>query len=472
MRNGFMKQATVVGACTGYAAYCLFVGLAGIRTSPDSVFYLSFSPIVPTGYSVFLRLLGAEGAVVVQPLVFAASLAWLGLEIVRQWSSLALALAVIAGAVAVPELAALHSSVLTESLFMSCELMLLASMARFLRQPTSASAALAAVVAGLAATIRNAGYVFLPVLLVMTLVNWRRLGSPKARIVGAIALPMIALIAGERAIAYAVNGNRTTSLLGRHMFAKAALIEAPRAQEPLDPARSAIEDHLQGDFAPIRQVIATAPASIRSLLTVYYETCLEGPCTREMREATLGSLPETEQNSALARIAFGRIARAPGEFARLTIRHYVSLWTAYKQAHPDTTPLLNEFLSSRHPLPYESQAFSWREPGRVLQFQADPRVRFFQPAVAVIAWITGGLAALALTCGAIKRSPSALLTMAALSSLAAHAGILFSATFAPGISRFAVSFWPAVMTGLVCGFWTLDVLKGRNSASQSEAELR
>ena len=92
MRNGFMKQATVVGACAGYAAYCLFVGSAGIRTSPDSVFYLSFSPIVPTGYPVFLRLLGAEGAVVVQPLVFAASLAWLGLEIVRQWSSLALAL--------------------------------------------------------------------------------------------------------------------------------------------------------------------------------------------------------------------------------------------------------------------------------------------------------------------------------------------------------------------------------------------
>ena len=94
----------------------------------------------------------------------------------------------------------------------------------------------------------------------MALINWRRLGSPRTRIIGAIALPIIALIAGERAVAYAVNGNRTTSLLGRHMFAKAALIEAPRAQEPLDPARSAIEDHLEADFAPIRQVIETAPA--------------------------------------------------------------------------------------------------------------------------------------------------------------------------------------------------------------------
>src|SRR4029453_4466540 len=51
-----MKQATVVGACAGYAAYCLFVGSAGIRTSPDSVFYLDFSPIYPTGYSLFLKI--------------------------------------------------------------------------------------------------------------------------------------------------------------------------------------------------------------------------------------------------------------------------------------------------------------------------------------------------------------------------------------------------------------------------------
>lgn len=450
-----MKQATVVGACATYAAYCLFVGSAGIRTSPDSVFYLDFSPLVPTGYSVFLRLLGPPGAVIVQPLLYAAGLGSLGLEVLRQWSSLPLALAVVAGCVAVPELAPLHSSILTESPFMSCEVMLLASMIRFLRRPHWTTAAVSGLVAGLASTVRNAGYAFLPVLLVMALINWRRLSGSKAGVIAASALPMIGLIAAERSVAYVVNGTQTTSLLGRHMFAKAALIDAPRATVPLDPARSVIEDHLAVDFARIRQTLADAPPQIRSLLTVYYETCLEGPCTRELRAATLGSLPEAAQNRILTTIAFERISSAPAGFAQLTIRHYVSLWQAYKQAHPAVTPILNEFLATRRPLPYESLAFSWREPDQVLQFQADPRVRFLQPVVAAIAWITGGLAVFALLAAALRRAPPTLLAFAALSALTAHAGVLFSATFAPGISRFTVSFWPAVMTGLVCGFWTL-----------------
>jgi hypothetical protein len=463
-----MKQATVIGASVSYLAYCLFVGSAGIRTSPDSAFYLSFSPIVPTGYSIFLKLLGATGAANVQPLLFATALGWLGLEILRQWSSLLLALAVMAGCVAVPDLASLHSSILTESLFISCELMMLASMVRFLRRPESTAAALAGVFAGLAATVRNAGYAFFPVLLIMALMNWRRLGASRARVLAAIALPMIGCVATERAIAHVVNGSEATSLLGRHMFAKAALIEAPRAAAPLDPARSIIEDHLEVDFARIRETIATAPPSIRSLLTVYYETCLQGPCAREMREAAIGSLPEAAQNAILANVAFQRIAHAPANFARLTIRHYASLWIAYKQAHPDTTPILNEFLSTHRPLPYESLAFSWREPDRVLQFAADPRVRFLQPAVAAIAWLTGALAVAAVVLGVLRQMPSSLFAMAALSALTAHAGVLFSATFAPGISRFTVSFWPAVMVGVVCGVWTL-ISRGGKGLRQTNA---
>jgi hypothetical protein len=455
-----MKQATVVGACASYAAYCLFVGAAGIRTSPDSVFYLDFSPIVPAGYSVFLKLLGVQGAVIVQPLLFASALGWLAFETLRQWSSLPLALSAIAGCIAAPGLAALHASIMTESVFMSCEVMVLAAVTRFIRRPDWRVALLAGVIAGLASTVRNAGYVFFPVLLVMALFHWRRLGKSRASAIAAVTLPVIGLIAGERAIAHIVNGDRATSLLGRHMFAKAALIEAPPAKPPFDSARTIIEDHLEVDFARIRQTIAAAPPSIQSLLTVYYETCLQGPCTRQMREAAIGLLPEVTQNAILANVALERIARAPVNFAALTVRHYLSLWVAYKQAHPQTTPVLNEFLSTYRPLPYETQAFSWRDPGRPLQFEADERVRFLQPLVIAAAWITGALAVIALCYGALRRPPPPLLAVASLSSLAAHAGVLFSATFAPGISRFTVSFWPAVMTGLVFAFWAF-VVRGK-----------
>jgi hypothetical protein len=140
--------------------------------------------------------------------------------------------------------------------------------------------------------------------------------------------------------------------------------------------------------------------------------------------------------------------------------HYTSLWVAYKQAHPETTPILNEFLFSRRPLPYEALALSWRDPNQPLRFEAEARVRYLQPAVLVIAWLTGALALLAIVSGLARRTSSPLLTVAALAALTAHAGVLFSATFAPGISRFTVSFWPAVMASLVFAFWSM-VLWGK-----------
>jgi hypothetical protein len=276
----------------------------------------------------------------------------------------------------------------------------------------------------------------------------------------AVTLPVFGLIAAERVVAHVENGDLATSLLGRHLFAKAALIDAPRATPPLDSTRTVIEDYLEVDFARIRQAIAAAPPSIQSVLTVYYETCLEGPCARQMREAAIGSLPEATQNAMLVNIALQRIAHAPANFARLTIRNYVALWVAYKQAHPKTTSILNEFLATHRPLPYEALALSWRDPNRVLQLEADERVRLLQPVVIAAAWITGALAVIALLSAMLRRTLPPLLAVASLSALAAHAGVLFSATFAPGISRFTVSFWPAVMTSLVFVFWSI-VVRGK-----------
>jgi hypothetical protein len=38
------------------------------------------------------------------------------------------------------------------------------------------------------------------------------------------------------------------------------------------------------------------------------------------------------------------------------------------------------------------------------------------------------------------------LTVACVAALTAHSGLIFSATFAAGIARFMVAFWPAVTT--------------------------
>ncbi len=75
-------MAIVFSLCAAYVAYCLGTNPAGPFTTPDSVHYLNTSPIVPLGYPFFLKIVGARGAIVAQPILFAAALAFLGREIV------------------------------------------------------------------------------------------------------------------------------------------------------------------------------------------------------------------------------------------------------------------------------------------------------------------------------------------------------------------------------------------------------
>jgi hypothetical protein len=80
-------------------------------------------------------------------------------------------------------------------------------------------------------------------------------------------------------------------------------------------------------------------------------------------------------------------------------------------------------------------------------------VRFMQPVVILIGWLTGCLALLGLAAGAARRPLPLALCVACLASLTAHAGLLFSALLAAGISRFMVSLWPATMTAVLFGGW-------------------
>ena len=105
--------------CAAYAAYCLVTNPAGPITTPDSIHYLNMTPIVPLGYPVFLKMTGARGAIIAQPILFAAALAFLGREIVRTTRSTWLAVAVVAGCMIVPQIREFHASILSESLFLS-----------------------------------------------------------------------------------------------------------------------------------------------------------------------------------------------------------------------------------------------------------------------------------------------------------------------------------------------------------------
>ncbi len=112
-------MAIVLALCAAYVAYCLGTNPAGPFTTPDSIHYLEAWPIVSLGYPFFLKIVGARGAIVAQPILFGAALAFLGREIVRLTRSTWLAAAVVIATVALPQIREFHASILSESLFLS-----------------------------------------------------------------------------------------------------------------------------------------------------------------------------------------------------------------------------------------------------------------------------------------------------------------------------------------------------------------
>src|SRR6185436_19187967 len=241
--------------------------------------------------------------------LFGAALACLGTELVRVTRSAWLAVAVLIATMALPQIREFHASILSESLFLSLLVMFLALAVRFTYFPTWHWMVLIALSAGLAGTVRRTGFALMPVMIIMVLLERRRLkGSQPALFFVAAIAPFLAVIGVEQAIAPIVHHGHTSSLMGRHMFAKAALIDAPpsfasaTAGKPAadaDPVRAALDRHLENDYQPIRGFLASAPRDLRAVLSLYYETCLQGGCVDRSREV-MPDLDEAGQTKTLA----------------------------------------------------------------------------------------------------------------------------------------------------------------------------
>jgi hypothetical protein len=349
-------------------------------------------------------------------------------------------------------------------LFLSLLVVFLALAVRFMRVPAWRLMVLLAITAGVAATVRRTGFAFVPVMLVMVLLQRRHLsGSETALLLVAALGPFAMIAATEQVAAPIIHAGAPSSLLGRHIFAKAALIEAPAAPSGTDPVRRALDDQLENAFAPIRSMLASAPDNVRGVLTIDYETCLQGGCADQARAATKETI-EARQTEIMGAAGSARIGRAPMEFLKLTWRHYASLWTVNRLRHPDTARDLNAFLATHRPLPYEELALSLG-PDRTLEFTASPNVRYAQYAISAVAIITGLLALLACVAAiAIPRLPPAL-AIAAVSALTAHGGLILTALLAAGFSRFLLGLWPAIVVAggfALFSFSTGERENGRN----------
>jgi Ca2+/Na+ antiporter len=452
-------MAGVYALCAAYAAYCLVSNPAGPITTPDSIRYLDMWPNYPMGYQLFLKLTGERGAIIAQPILYAAALALLGREIVRATGSTWLALAILAGSMVLPQLREFHASILSESVFLSLLVIFLALAVRYMHHPTWKLMAAIAITAGLSAMVRRTGFALAPVILVMLLMQRRPF------IDFAAALASFALVLSlDQAATRVIHGDEASSLMGRHLFAKAALIdvrpsaEATEDKPPATPA-GAIEDQLENTYAPIRRMLASAPTSVRAVLTIYYETCLQGGCADQARAAT-GEATEAGQTAVMGTAGLARIRRAPINFLKLTWMHYGSLWTVNRLRHPDIAADLNAFLATHRPLPYEELAMALG-PNRTLEFTGSESVRYVQYAIFAIAIVTAMLALAGLVTAITARRLPAALGTAAVAAVTLHAGLVLTALLAAGFSRFLLGLWPAVVMACAFGVFHCAVMFGR-----------
>jgi hypothetical protein len=239
------------------------------------------------------------------------------------------------------------------------------------------------------------------------------------------------------------------------MFAKAALIEAPPAGAG-DPLLMQLNQHRENDYAPLRAFLASAPPDIRAVLSIYYETCLQGGCVDRSRELMPG-LHEAEQTKTLGTVAIARIRRAPLAFLDLTWMNYLSLWTIDRLHHPDRAERLTQFIAAHRPMPFERIAFSL-EPDQPFAFQPSPRVRYMQWAVTALAIWTAILALIGLVAVARPSRFPPLLIFAAGAALLAHGGLLLTALLAAGFSRFTLGLWPAIVAAAITGAYCAVML--------------
>jgi hypothetical protein len=353
---------------------------------------------------------------------------------------------------------------------------------RFCYHPTWQLMVLVATSVGIAATVRRTAFALVPVMIVMVLMQRQRLRQSQAALLIVAALvPFFVVIGAEQAAAPLVHGGQSSSLLGRHLFAKAALIDAPPAfaeastfakapaDKPAageDPVRAGLDRLLQNDYASIRTVLADAPPDVRGVLATYYETCLQGGCADDARRL-MPDLSEPRQTETLGAAGLARIRRAPLAFLELTAMNYRSLWTVDRTRHPDRSGAVTAFVAAHRPMPFERMALALA-PEHVFAFQPSARVRYMQWAMTAVGIWTGALAGAGLVAACFSPRLPPAFAMAAVTALSAHACLMLTAFLATGFARFTIGVWPAIVTASLFGIWSI-LPRRRDDATSRQA---
>lgn len=418
-------------------AALFFIAPSAAIVEADTQAYLDFAPVRSAGYPAFLYMVGASAAPLVQMFAFGLASLALSLAVARLTGQRWLAAVCLVALFANPETNKFHWTLLSESLFISLNVAMLAASMMFIVGRRLHWAVVAGVFAGLAVATRPSALpLILAVVVTLLLLKPFKL-KPALAAFAAAAL----VIAAERAASVTIHGPSLTSLSGRHLFAKAALIEAPVSRRNgFGPVENRLADAIERDYQPVRDLLreASGTAAAAPLLS-YYEVCLQWSCRARLG---LNDAPKTE--GALKAVALDRIQKNPAGYLALTWQEYRSLWAFGSRNHPAYSASFDRFVASKGALPFSDLIRNSLAP-------VEPRslVRLARPLFIALGW----LLVLAMIVSAWYSRRSSIASAALLASLSAQGCIVFTALTAVGYSRYLMALWPNIAIALILSGW-------------------
>ncbi len=414
----------ILAACLVYGAFEIATAPAEPIMGGDAYAFLIFYPSRPSGYPLALWALGAETTVLLQPLVYAAALAWLTLEMLAWTRARWLAAALFLCLAANPALNKWHDVVMSESLFLTLQLCVLAASVRCMRVGDIASLAYASILVGAAAIVRQAGLFLAIVPLVVAFAFFRKDRLAVALIVA--LLPAFVTVAAERGASGLWRGQAMfSSQLSEHLYSQGALIDSP------------VEAASVARFAPIRALIRDAPnTDAKQTLAIEYVNCVQHACSDQF------AIPLEEKR----RVGLARILAAPRAYAVLLWLQYRGLWAVYSQQQPALAADFKAYVDAHRPLPFEKLVEPLTAKGAspfLCQYAA-----VLRPAIIAVGAATGAIAIFGWLLVLARKADDVFLLGVAC-ACAAHLALLFSAVFGGGAPRYTASVWPALMLSLL-----------------------
>jgi hypothetical protein len=338
----------------------------------------------------------------------------------------------------------LNFMIMTEALFLCCLMLLLALCCQLVRKPRWQTLGMASLAAGLAASIRPAGYSLIVSLPVIAWWCWRD-GLPARRTVLAAALPYLATL-GLGMIAYHAEHGlwRTETFVGRTLLGKAAaIVDAnPTENEPK------IIRSIAAAVAPDRAVIDRAPTVFDRfrLIVPYYDLWRYGTVSTIV--AGQADIPKGDivaLDRRMEAVALEVIAAAPAAYFADVALNYGALWWLPDAMTQAQLARFRAFVAALEPLPDLGRYPAWHRDHSDAVIWA--LHGFMATAFAVSLWWGFYLIA-----SIVRGTPlPPLARMGVVAAILVHASFLLTAAVEAGLPRYAWALWPALSILFVSG---------------------